>query len=170
MNARIAMVTVSIVAALIWCNATIPRGLNNAATAESSTATIDAARYATLQAAIDALPPGGGLVRLPAGVFEITQPLVIGVDDVCIEGSGTATHITNVNRDGRPALILRHPEESDDRQHELWRIRLANFRITGNETSGHGIEARRVNELFVDGVTVSYHGGDGEQHFQQLHR
>ncbi|MBN2314884.1 MAG: right-handed parallel beta-helix repeat-containing protein, partial [Sedimentisphaerales bacterium] len=37
----------------------------------------------------------------------------------------------------------------------------SNFRITGNEKSGHGIEAQRINEIFIDGVTVSYHGGDG---------
>jgi hypothetical protein len=40
---------------------------------------------------------------------------------------------------------------------------LANFRITGNPASGTGIEARRINEIFIDGVTVSEHGGDGVQ-------
>ncbi len=38
---------------------------------------------------------------------------------------------------------------------------LSQFRITGQENSGHGIEAVMVNEIFLDGVTVSYHGGDG---------
>lgn len=33
--------------------------------------------------------------------------------------------------------------------------------MTGNAKSGHGIEARRINEIFIDGVTVSEHGGDG---------
>ncbi|MBW8885620.1 MAG: hypothetical protein JF612_12795, partial [Planctomycetia bacterium] len=54
---------------------------------------IDAANYATLQAAIDALPPTGGVVRVPAGTFEITEPLRISQEDVLVEGSGTATHI-----------------------------------------------------------------------------
>jgi hypothetical protein len=40
-------------------------------------------------------------------------------------------------------------------------VQLTNFRITGNEKSGHGILADYVNEIFLDGVTVSYHGGDG---------
>jgi hypothetical protein len=66
-----------------------------------------------------------------------------------------------VNQEGQPALILEHPDGATDRKSELWRIRLANFRLTGNEKSGHGIEARRINEIFIDGVTVSYHGGDG---------
>src|SRR5947209_2964630 len=57
---------------------------------------IEAANYSSLQAAIDALPPTGGVVRLPAGTFEITGPLRISQEDVLIEGSGTATHIKNV--------------------------------------------------------------------------
>jgi len=37
---------------------------------------------------------------------------------------------------------------------------LSNFRTTGNEKSGHGIEAIWVNEFFIQGVNISYHGGD----------
>jgi hypothetical protein len=122
---------------------------------------IDARRYASIQAAIDALPAEGGAVRLPPGTFEITEPLKITKSDVLIEGAGTATHIKNVNTEGKSALLVQHPSSSENRNAELWRIRLANFRITGNEKSGHGIEARRINEVFIDGVTVSYHGGDG---------
>ncbi|HEU0069248.1 MAG TPA: right-handed parallel beta-helix repeat-containing protein, partial [Nitrospiraceae bacterium] len=129
-----------------------------------SRATIDAAEYPSLQAALDALPAEGGLVRFPAGLFKISAPLRITRDDVCLEGAGTATHIQNENADGQPAILVAHPECRDaqaDRQHQLWRIRLANFRVTGNEKSGPGIEARQINEVFVDGVTVSNHGGDG---------
>ncbi len=124
-------------------------------------AVIDAGWYPTIQAAIDALPDEGGLVRLPPGTFEITEPLIVTKSDVLIQGAGTATHIKNVNTEGKSALILQHPSSGDNRKAELWRIRLADFRITGNEKSGHGIEARRINEVFIDGVTVSYHGGDG---------
>ena len=122
---------------------------------------IDASRYASIQAAIDALPDEGGVVRLPPGTFEISEALKVAVSDVLIEGAGTATHIKNVNTEGKSALVLEHSSGGDSREAELWRIRLANFRITGNEKSGHGIEARRINEIFIDGVTVSYHGGDG---------
>jgi hypothetical protein len=86
---------------------------------------------------------------------------MVSKSDVLIEGAGTATHIKNVNTAGKSALILQHSGGGDNRNAELWRIRLADFRITGNEKSGHGIEALRINELFIDGVTVSYHGGDG---------
>ncbi len=124
-------------------------------------AVIDAGFYPSLQSAIESVPEGGGVVRIPPGTFEINEPLKVSMSDLLIEGGGTATHIKNVNVEGKPALILEHPGGADDRKHELWRVRLANFRITGNDKSGPGIEARRINEVFIDGVTVSYHGSDG---------
>ncbi|MBW3598864.1 MAG: right-handed parallel beta-helix repeat-containing protein [Planctomycetes bacterium] len=124
-------------------------------------AAIEAVRFSSLQEAIDALPDEGGLVRLPPGRFEIQAPLVINKGDVCLEGAGTATHIVNQNEEGQPALHLVHPEGAQERANNLWRIRLANFRITGNPQSGHGVLAQRINEIFIDGVTVSEHGGDG---------
>ena len=135
-------------------------------TLSGARAIIDASQFETLQDAFDALPNEGGLVQIPPGVFEINKPLRVSAEDVTIAGSGTATHIKNVNEDGQPALILAHKEFNDiktDRQKNLWRIRVADLRITGNEKSGIGIHARNVNEILIDGVTVSYHGGDGIQ-------
>jgi hypothetical protein len=125
---------------------------------------ITAANYATLQAAIDALPAEGGLVRLPAGVFELQRPLQIRSSDVCLVGAGTATLLVNVNQAGEPAIAISHPDSTAagaDRSHELWRIRLADLRILGNPASGTGIHAHGINELFLDGVTVSEHGKAG---------
>lgn len=124
-------------------------------------AAIDAADYPSLQAAIDALPAGGGVVRLPAGTFEISAPLRVTQEDVLIEGSGTATHIKNVSTAGQPAIEIQSPKINENPKAVLWRVQLANLRITGNEQSGHGIHARNVNEIFLHGVTLSYHGGDG---------
>jgi len=123
---------------------------------------VDASAFASLQAAIDAIPAGGGVLQLPPGEFEISESLVVTQDDVLIQGSGTATHIVNVNEKKEPALIIRPRKSETGKEAEpQWRIQLSNFRITGNQNSGHGILAVRVNELFVDGVSVSYHGGDG---------
>ncbi|MCD6597408.1 MAG: right-handed parallel beta-helix repeat-containing protein [Bacteroidales bacterium] len=122
---------------------------------------IEAINYSSLQDAINALPEDGGLVRIPPGIFEIYEPLIINKPDVQIEGAGTATHIKNMNQEGKPAMLLQHPDKGKNRESELWRISLLNFRITGNEKSGHGIDARGINEIFMHGVTVSYHGGDG---------
>jgi parallel beta-helix repeat protein len=125
---------------------------------------VDASQFATLQAALDALPRKGGLVLLPAGEFEIHEPLRVQSDDVCLQGAGTATHIKNMNEEGKPALLIAAPDSAKTKEKpkpNLWRIRLANLRVTGNPNSGHGIEARWINEIFIDGVTASYHGGDG---------
>jgi parallel beta-helix repeat protein len=123
---------------------------------------VQAGDYPSLQAALDALPITGGMVVLPPGSFEITTPLRIHTADTCIFGSGTATEIRNMNEDGLPAIIIDHPEAAENRnENRLWRVRLTNFRVTGNEKSGPGIEARYVNELLMDAVSVSYCGGDG---------
>jgi len=123
---------------------------------------IDASRFGSLQEALDALPPEGGVVRLPAGRFEISEPLVLSRPDVQLIGAGTATHIHNANTDGRPTLIVTHPDGQEVKSADrLWRVMLSNFRLTGNPKSGHGIVAVLINELFVQGVTVSEHGGDG---------
>lgn len=123
---------------------------------------IHAEHYPSLQAAIDALPAEGGLVQLPPGAFEIKEPLRINKSDVMLSGSGTATHIKNLNQEGQPALFISHPDGAKVKNADkLWRVMISNLRITGNETSGHGIEALMVNEVFLQGVTVSYHGGDG---------
>jgi nitrous oxidase accessory protein NosD len=133
----------------------LPSGLRGARPA------VDASTFPSLQAAIDALPPTGGLIRLPAGTFEIDEPLRITQEDVLLEGSGTATHIKNTNAAGQPAIVIESPKIKEDPKAVLWRIQIASLRVTGNERSGTGILARHVNEIFLHGVTVSYHGRDG---------
>jgi hypothetical protein len=138
------------------------RGGGGAGGLPGARSVVDAAKYPSLQAALDALPPEGGVVRIPPGTFEIGEPLVLSRGDVLLEGSGGATHIKNTNTQGKPALILKHPDgEKVKSKERLWRIQLANLRITGNKQSGHGIEAIQIEEVFLNGVSVSYHGGDG---------
>ncbi|MEZ5942170.1 MAG: NosD domain-containing protein [Planctomycetaceae bacterium] len=125
---------------------------------------INASKFESLQAALDAIPESGGVVHLPPGEFELTEPLRLTRGDVSLQGSGTATHLINKNESGQPALLIAHPECQDaktDRKHQLWRVHISNMRITGNEESGPGIEARQVNEIYLEGVTVSENGGDG---------
>ena len=123
---------------------------------------IDAAEYPTLQAALDAVPAKGGIVRLPPGDFEITEPLVLRTGDTRLEGSGAATNIINRNENGQPALLVQHADGTKVKKADrLWRINLTGFRITGNAASGHGIHAILIEEIFVQGVSVSYNGGDG---------
>jgi hypothetical protein len=122
---------------------------------------IEAIDYPSLQAAIDALPKTGGVVRFPAGTFEINEPLKITQEDVLLEGAGTATHIKNNNAEGQPAILIASPEQATNPRAVLWRVQIANLRLTGNEKSGHGLHARHINEILLHGVTVSNHGGHG---------
>jgi len=123
--------------------------------------TVDAADYDTLQAALDAVPESGGLVRLPPGRFEIHQPLVVETPETRIEGAGASTHVVNRNENGRPALHVRPPTFADDPEARLWRIQLGNFRISGNEKSGDGVLAQGIQEIFVHGLSVDRNGAHG---------
>ncbi|NNE92027.1 MAG: right-handed parallel beta-helix repeat-containing protein [Verrucomicrobiales bacterium] len=123
--------------------------------------TIDAAKFETLQAAFDAVPESGGLVRLPAGTVEITEPLVVRTPETRIEGAGASTHIKNLNEAGKPALILEPTGYAENPKLRMWRVQLGNFRISGNEKSGDGVHANGIQEIFIHGLSVDHHGGHG---------
>ncbi len=145
------------------CLLFVALGLFAAAPAHSE-GVIDASKYDSLQAAADAIPSTGGVLHIPPGKYEITQPLRIKTGDTRIVGAGTATHIVNQNTDGEPAILIENPAyagKKTPRKDRLWRVNIANLRVTGNEKSGAGIEAHYIEEIFVHGVTSSYHGGDG---------
>ena len=117
-----------------------------------------------LQAAIDALPATGGIVRIPAGTYEINAPLVIRTGDVRLEGAGAATHIVNRNAQKQPAILIKHPgygKTPRDAKARLWRVTLGNFRVSGSKESGDGIRAEGVDEIYVHGVAIDHHGGNG---------
>ena len=135
----------------------------------SKPVTINAADHATLQAAFDAVPPDGGVVRIPPGNYDITEPLRVTTAETRVEGSGASTHIRNRNEDGEPALLVRHAERQGEMTREkrretfLWRVQLADFRISGNPKSGHGLHAEGVNEIYVSGLSIDHNGGHGIQ-------
>ncbi len=117
-----------------------------------------------LQAAIDALPATGGIVRIPAGDFEVTSPILIANGDVRIEGTGTSTHLINRNANGEPAILVRHKNRVKtprDAKARLWRVTLVNFRVSGSKESGDGIRAEGVDEIYIQGVAIDHNGGNG---------
>jgi hypothetical protein len=125
--------------------------------------TVNAADHPTLQAAFDALPPSGGIVRIPPGLYKITAPLRIHTPETRIEGSGPATHILNSNTEGQPALLLKPSDAAlaADPKARLWRVQLADLRISGNENSGDGLRAEFVQEIYLHGLSIDHHGGNG---------
>lgn len=125
--------------------------------------TVDASKHPTLQAAFDALPPSGGLVVLPPGRFEITEPLIIRTGDTRVVGAGAATCIVNKNEEGKPALHIRPQEREKDKKVQLWRVQLADFRLEGQAKSGDGVFAESIQEIYLEGLSVDHHGGHGVQ-------
>jgi len=124
-------------------------------------ADLNAADFPTLQAALDALPESGGILRLPPGTVEIREPLVLSTAETRIEGSGASSHIKNLNEEGKPALVVRPKTFDKDPKARLWRVQLGNFRISGNEKSGDGVFAEGIQEIFIHGLSVDHHGGHG---------
>jgi hypothetical protein len=124
-------------------------------------ARLSAADYPSLQAAADALPATGGLLVIPPGNYELKEPLVIKTPETRIEGSGAATHLINRNEAGQPAVILRPADVKQNPKSKLWRVQMADLRISGNKKSGDGLFAENIEEIYLDGVSIDHHGGDG---------
>jgi hypothetical protein len=122
---------------------------------------IDAKDFPSLQAAVDALGPAGGLLTIPPGTYEISQPIVIQSGETRVEGSGSGTVIINKDSSGKPALIIQPPGIENDKDAEIWRVQVGNLRITGNPKSGDAIHARNVQEIFIQGVSADHNGGNG---------
>jgi len=123
--------------------------------------TVDASKHPNLQAALDAVPESGGLVMIPPGNYEITEPLRVKTAETRITGGGAATHIINKSENGTPAFILRPANLDQDAKARLWRVQLADLRISGNEKSGDGIFAEGIQEIYLEGMSVDHHGGHG---------
>jgi hypothetical protein len=150
-------------AALVLAGAVMALALLGASPPQppAQAAIIDAAKYPNLQAAFDAVPEGGGLVKLPPGNFELAEPLVLSRAETRVVGSGAATHLINRNAEGKPALIVRPKDLEKNRRAWLWRVQLANFRISGNPKSGDGLLAQHINEIFLHGLSIDHNGGNG---------
>ncbi|HQH67693.1 MAG TPA: right-handed parallel beta-helix repeat-containing protein [Candidatus Hydrogenedentes bacterium] len=118
---------------------------------------IDAAGFDSLQAAFQALPASGGVVTIPPGRYEITEPLRIRAGDVMVRGSGTSTHIVNKNEGGLAGIDVRAPEGVKS----IWRVQLCDLRVTGNPKSGPGIYAKSVDELLISRVAAEHNGTYG---------
>lgn len=134
---------------------------NLSAQDEKAPISVNAADFPSIQAALDALPETGGIVTLPPGTVEISEPLVISIAETRIEGSGASTHIKNTNTSGEPAIRIQPPNLSEDKKAKLWRIQLGNFRISGNEQSGDGIYAESIQEIFLQGMSIDHNAGHG---------
>lgn len=122
---------------------------------------IDASRYPNLQAALNALPAEGGIVRIPPGNYELTQPLVVTAENVHLQGSGASTHLINKNETGQPALWLRPKDRKTNARSRIWRVQVSDMRISGNKKSGDGLFAEGINEIYLHGLSIDHNGQHG---------
>jgi hypothetical protein len=86
---------------------------------------------------------------------------VVTTPETRLVGAGAATHLINRNEEGQPALILRSKGYPENRRQRLWRVQLADFRISGSPKSGDGVLAQGINEVYIHGLSVDHNGGHG---------
>lgn len=110
---------------------------------------------ADVQAALDALPEGGGEVVLPAGTIMVNNPIILQRDGLTLRGAGASTILRLANRMNCPVVVLGTTKNKPSKI--VARLRLADVTIDGNAddqkvekwaTAGEGSEIRN------NGVTV----------------
>jgi len=124
---------------------------------------------AEIQHTLDRLPGSGGEVVLPAGTFEVGQPIVLRRDNQSLRGSGDATVLRLADGANCPVIILGEPINNPQRtvkhlrvsglfidgnrhrqQRELWRLE-----GEGSEVRNNGITAQNVSDSAVEHVTCA---------------
>jgi len=110
---------------LAWCTAAAPALAQPFAA--GGPGSVNAADYASIQAAVDALPDSGGLVYVPPGEYEVHEPIRIAKGAVTVMGAGAATLVRNVSTRGGNTFEIR----GRARQDPIWRVQIRNLRLTG---------------------------------------
>lgn len=136
---------------------------------DAAYAIVDGGDCADIQAAIDALPVGGGAVLVKAGTYVCTGPVVIDRDSVTLRGTGPATVLKLGNQVNRPVLVLGQTIATPTITRSD--IRVADLSIDGNRLQqsfecstgacvgadylrNNGISLRSVADVLVEGVSV----------------
>jgi len=114
-----------------------------------------------IQRALDSLPAAGGEVILPAGKFEIYQPIVLCRDHQSLSGAGATTILHLAENANCPVIIMGEPVNNPTR--EVQDLCLSGLFIDGNcvhqgrelwRLSGEGSQIRN-NGITVQGVSGS---------------
>jgi hypothetical protein len=116
---------------------------------------------AEIQQALDTLPAAGGEVVLPAGRFEVNQPIILRRDNLTLRGAGDATILHLADDANCPVVILGEP--LNDPTQTIRHLKVAGFFIDGNrghqqrelwKESGEGSEIRN-NGITIQNVSDS---------------
>jgi len=123
-----------------------------------------------IQAAIDALPPAGGAVLVPAGTYVCTAPIEIDRNSVSLRGVGPATVLRLGDEVNRPVLVVGEAVASPTTIRRD--IDVSDLAIDGNRTQqqfecssgpctggeylrNNGISLRHVEDVTVEHVSVT---------------
>jgi hypothetical protein len=128
-----------------------------------------------IQAALDSLPAAGGEVVLPAGTFQVRQPLVLRRDFQTLRGAGAATVLRLADNANCPVIILGEPVNVPaniiknlcvrdlyvdgnraHQQRERWREQ-----GEGSEIRNNGITVQAVTDSSVENVTCARNRSGG---------
>lgn len=120
---------------------------------------VDVTAYPRLQDALDALPPHGGTLYVPAGRHEVHEPVTLALEEgqhLSLIGEGRASVLVNMRRDGAPLLHITGVVGS------WWpdlKITLRDLTLVGNPDSGDGVVAEYPNDTLIDACFFCGHGG-----------
>jgi len=120
---------------------------------------INAVEAGGLQAALDALPPTGGTIYVPAGRHVFKQTVAKRLADgqhLFLVGEGRATVLVNENREGQPLLAITGAVG------QWWpdlKITVRDLTFVGNHESGDALVIDHPNDTLVDTCFFYGHGG-----------
>jgi hypothetical protein len=125
---------------------------------------------AEIQQALDLLPDAGGEVVLPAGNYEVSQPIVLRRDHQTLRGVGRQTVLSLADGANCPVIIMgepvNHPGKTvkhllvsglsvdgnrSGQQRELWRLT-----GEGSDIRNNGITIQAVDDSAVENVTCAH--------------
>jgi parallel beta-helix repeat protein len=124
---------------------------------------------AQIQQALDSLPATGGEVDLPAGKFEIRQPIILSRDNETLRGAGPATILRLADNANCPVIILGEPVNNPS--HTVRHLLVTGFFIDGNrihqdrelwrltgegsQIRNNGITVQGVGDSIVENITTA---------------
>lgn len=122
-----------------------------------------------VQHALDSLPAAGGEVDLPTGKIEVSQPIILGRDDLVLRGTGPSTILHLADNANCPVVILGEPVNAPTQtirhllvtgffvdgnrvhqQSELWRMT-----GEGSQIRNNGICVQGVSDSTVENVVIA---------------
>ncbi len=119
---------------------------------------INAGNYSSIQEAVSALPDEGGTIFIPAGTYEISEPIIIEKSEVTLIGAGSGTILLNISKEGKNTIELTGQEGEGK---SIWRVQVSNMHLKGNANCGHAIFASYVDEIFLSEMWIDHHGKTG---------